>query len=285
MELNPLPEDFEGEQKRQTEFDSDEEKLTYDAKGLIEKARIQSKRLGQPVDPITLARRADDNMEALQAAIDKEQGAVRPAVDAVMASTDALVTDSAELSPEQVWLNQFKVRFDDPALKKLHEGIQWTDIENSLKADPEAMRKLQALDEKGHAMNVFGEENGEFIFASAWDNYSKVSADHRNITYDLEGQILAESLGYTPTGNAVSIIAAIMGVKEDEAERYLADPALHEQLRKVIGVNGFAWLKTDAATRKTGRAFHGDGRGCYRYYANNYFGYGSFRAALRVKRA
>jgi hypothetical protein len=111
-----------------------------------------------------------------------------------------------ELSPEQVeakWLDDFKSRFE--ALPELHKGIQWADVERSLKADPEAMRKLQALDEKGHAMNVFGEEKGEFIFASGWDNYEEVAAEHKNITYDLEGQKLAEKSGYKPNGNAVDI--------------------------------------------------------------------------------
>jgi len=33
---NALPEEFKGEQKRRTDFDSTEAKLSYDAKGLIE---------------------------------------------------------------------------------------------------------------------------------------------------------------------------------------------------------------------------------------------------------
>lgn len=266
-----------------------EAKLASDAQNLIQIANTQSERLGYTVNPITLARRSDDNIKALQAAIAKEQGSVKPAVEAVVAEATSpeptdLATASPEISPEQVWLNQFKVRFADSTLQKLHEGIQWIDVENSLKADPESMRKLQALDEKGHAMNVFGEEGDEFIFASAWSNYAEVSKYHRNITYDLKGQRLAESHGYTPAGNAVNIIASIMGVKEDEAERYLADPALHEQLREVIGVNGFAWLKTDAATRKTGGAFVGFAYGIRRYDANGHYDHGSFRAALRVKK-
>jgi hypothetical protein len=182
-----------------------------------------------------------------------------------------------QLSPEQVeakWLGELKTRFD--ALPQLHKGLQWADVEKALKADPESMAKLQALDAKGHAMNVFGEEKGEFVFASGWDNYEKVSAEHKNITYDLEGE-LAEKQGYKPNGNAVDIVTA-MGVD-------LADPNFHEQLRKAIEVNGWAWLKTDAATRKTGRAFDGDLYGFYKYNASNHIASGSFRAALRVKKA
>lgn len=182
-----------------------------------------------------------------------------------------------ELTPEQVekkWLGEFKTRFE--ALSQLHKGIRWADVEKSLKADPEAMKKLQALDEKGHKMNVFGEEKREFIFASGWSDCNEVSEDHRNITYDLEGQKLAEKDGYNSTGNAVDIASA-MGVD-------LADPNFHEQLRKAIAVNGWAWLKTDAATRKTGYAFSGRNVGVSEGSAGHPGAVGSFRAALRVKK-
>lgn len=249
--------------------------LAIDAKNLIKIAENQSAKLDKTVNPIDLARRKEDDIDALQAAIDKEQGAVKPAVYAVM--------EEVELSPEQIWLNNFKTRFNDPKLSKLHEGIGWEDVERSLMADPESMRKLQAFDEKGHAMNVFGEDGDEFIFASAWSNYKEVSKDHRNITYDLEGQQLAERDGDTPTGNAVSIIAKIMGVKEDEAERYLADPALHEKL-EVIGINGWACLKTDSANREYGIAFFGSASGIYHGLARSHGTGGSFRATRRVKK-
>lgn len=190
---------------------------------------------------------------------------------------------TAELSPEQVWIGEFKTRFDD--LPHLHKGIQWANVEKSLKVDPESMRKLQALDEKGHNMNVFGEENDEFIFVSGWSDCEKVSLDHRNITHDPEGQKLAEKRGSTPNGNAVSIIAKIMGVKEDEAGNYLADPKFHEQLRREIEVNGWAWLKTDTATRQTGYAFCGGFSGIFRRDAGYRDDYGSFRVELRVKKA
>jgi hypothetical protein len=190
-----------------------------------------------------------------------------------------------ELSPEQVeaWLGELKTRFD--SLSQLHKGVKWADVEKSLKADTESMAKLQALDEKGHAMNVFGEEKGEFIFASAWEDSKKVSAEHRKITFDLKGEKFAEKQDYKPTGNAISIIARIMGVKEDEAGNYLADPKFHEQLRKAVAVNGWAWLKTDSATREYGNAFDGDYRGVYGGNASGHSNLGSFRASLRVKKA
>ena len=95
------------------------------------------------------------------------------------------VAPDTELSPEQqeqAWLGAFK-----PALMRspqLHKGIEWTDVEKSLKADPEAMRKLQALDEKGHEMNVFGEKNGEIQFRSAQTDVTKIAPEHRTIMFD-----------------------------------------------------------------------------------------------------
>lgn len=195
----------------------------------------------------------------------------------------------AGLSPEQKqeqWLGAFRERFN--RLSALHEGITFTDVEKSLKADPESMRRVQALDEKGHEMNVFGfdKENNEFIFASAWNNYESIAADHRTITYDPAGQKLAKDNGYHPNGNAISIIAKIMGCEEKDAGKYLANRELHNQLRAALGndINGWAWLQTDDARRKTGYALYGHNGGVGLNVAYGHGGLGSFRAALRVKR-
>ncbi len=268
MGFNQLPEGYDAEkhgpQERQTEFASPEAKLAFDAKNLVEIARKQFERTGVQIEPITLAHREDDNIEALRIAIAEEQGATvehKPA---------------PELSPEQLWLGQLQARFD--SLPQLHEGVQWIDVENSLKADHESMVKLQNLDSKGHYMNVFGEENGEFIFASAWNDYKQVSADHRNIVFDKQAQdnLARQFPDEICNGNATDIAEAL-GVD-------LADPKVHEQLRKAIQVNGWAWLKTDEDIRKVGVAFDG--------YRDRVFGTdpyshvddGSFRAALKVKK-
>lgn len=161
-------------------------------------------------------------------------------------------------------------------------------MEKALIASLDAINKLRALDEKGHQMNVFGEENGEFIFVSAWRDIENVSEEHRNICFDAEGQKEAEGRGFGPAGNAVDIIAKIMGVDENVARNYLADPKYFEQLRKAVenNINGWAWLKTDSNTRKTGSAFVGSDRdGSDNNFALAHFAYGSFRAALRVKKA
>ena len=68
---NDLPEGFEGEQKRRTEFDSAEKTLSYDARGLIAKAKKEYKRrIVTVADAYDLRSRNDDhNSEELRRAI------------------------------------------------------------------------------------------------------------------------------------------------------------------------------------------------------------------------
>lgn len=237
---------------------------------------------------------------------EEAQEELSPVAEESISSETAL---KKELSPEEmeaVWFGEFKTRFD--ALPKLHEGVKWADVEKSLKADRESMAKLQALDEKGHAMNVFAEEHGEFIFVSAWDDFEKVSAEHRDITYDLEGQRSAEvKYDSKPNGNALNIIAKIMGVSEDDsyaphqmrmalmiipkktgvrkvmANEYLAHPKYDERLRKVVNVKGSAWLKTNSRDRReSNRASVDNGRV---QNPNMHDFCLSFRAQLKLKKA
>lgn len=67
---NDLPEGFEGEQKRRTEFESLDEKLSYDADGLIALAKKTYKKgivtVGEVVD---LATRSEDNVNNLRRAV------------------------------------------------------------------------------------------------------------------------------------------------------------------------------------------------------------------------
>ena len=188
--------------------------------------------------------------------------------------------DFPRLTKEQkAELKLLKTNFD--ALPQLHEGTNWADVEKALKKSPDAINKLRALDEKGHQMNVFGEENGEFIFVSAWTDVENVSEEHRNICFDADGQKKAEGRGEKPRGNAVDIIAKIMSVDEDVARNYLADPKYFEQLSII---KGWAWLKTDSDTRKTYVAFGGLINGIREYRADPHDDNGSFCAALRVKK-
>ncbi|MBI4994502.1 DUF4256 domain-containing protein [Candidatus Peregrinibacteria bacterium] len=248
-----------------------------EAQGLAE----LSVRTKIPVSKLPLRRATDVGREDELRAIAKEKLLAMAGFTTEQAKTELRPVQEAEaptqeLSPEQVWFGEFKRRFD--ALPQLHEGVQWIDVEKSLRADPEATRKLQALDEKGHNMNIFGEENGEFVFASGWGDVNKVSADHKHIVFDEAAQRHPEEhcLGESCNGNATDIAKAL-GVD-------LADTKFHEQLRRAIAVNGWAWLKTESAIRKTGLAFYGSSFGISGRAAYDHNDFGSLRAALRVKR-
>lgn len=183
------------------------------------------------------------------------------------------------LSSEKVdeYLSEFKNRFDEfLQVHVLHS--EWADVEKSLRADPEAIAKLYALDEKGHKMNVFSDKNGEFKFVSMWDNCYEVSEKHRNIVFDKEAQdLLAKKFPYKKCNGNATDLAEELGVD-------LADPNIYEELREEIKSNGWAWLKTDAAIRKRGVAFVGNPYGVGEDRVSEGDIKGSFRASLRVKK-
>ncbi len=183
----------------------------------------------------------------------------------------ALREDFPRLTKEQkAELKLLKANFD--SLPDLHEGIKWEEVEKALIASPDAINKLMALDEKGHEMTVFGEKNGEIQFRSAQTDVTKIAEEHRTIMYDKKAQ--TDYPHFNVNGNTEDL-AKSMGVE-------LADEELYEKLRVK---NGRVWLKTDAATRKTGYAFNGSYDGISKKFANYRNVIGSFCAALRVKKA
>ncbi len=261
----------ENRERRRTGFESRQEELGHHAKSLLQLARDKYGRADVTVsDALDLATREDDDIEGLRRAIAIEiKGEPEAMLEGKTSTTAA--TSTVELSPEQAWLNAFKTRFD--ALPDLHKGIEWSEVEKSLQADPESMGKLQLLDEKGHEMNVFRAKNdGEIQFRTAQTDVTKIAPEHRTIMYDKKAQ--TDYPRYGVNGNAEDI-AASMGVE-------LADKELYEQFRVK---NGWVWLKTDAATRKAGAAFYGSNSGIHGNYAYNRAVYCSFCAALRVKKA
>lgn len=104
---------------------------------------------------------------------------------------------------------------------------------------------------------------------------------------DAAGQRNTELKGEKTNGNAVGIIAKLMGVDENVAQDYLADPKYHVQLIKTIknDINGRAWLKRDSASRSKGASFIGDEDNILEVYVPRHSVNGFFRAALRVKKA
>lgn len=167
MELNQLPEGFEGEQKRQTEFDSREAKLTHDAKGLICKAKLQSERLGTPVDPINFAQRVDDDISALRVAIAKEQKAVNPAIKSTPIK-------SAEADQRLI---TFKADFDKDSA--LQTKCTWEEIRNRLLANGGRYLALaQAMEQGGELFGV--DKDGNPLISDRGDEPIMKGMNYKN---------------------------------------------------------------------------------------------------------
>lgn len=181
--------------------------------------------------------------------------------------------ESKELSPEQInaYLAEFSGRFED--MPQLHRGIKWQEIESSLRADTESIKKLMKLDAANFKMNVFHSKNkAEIIFRMAQLDVSKIDLKYRIIMADKQAQI--DYPEYKVNGNAEKI-AESLGVE-------VADPELYEQLKLE---RGWVWLKTDAQTRESGHAFRGRDDGLCKAYPDVSYDLGSFCPALRVKKA
>ena len=215
----------------------------------------------------------------------KVRGEIRKVLGTYLGSYCSKDMEVVERAKLELWLTDLEKHFN--AIPELHEGINFADVEKSLRADPVAMKKLFELDKMGHEMNVFGEENGEYIFASGWRDEAKIMRineqyfhDNGEFAYDQEYSEYAWKnlynyrLGRVP--NAVSLTRSL-GVD-------MADSSLHEKLRKAVPIKGRAWLKTDPALRKEGIILMGYGDGIYEYDANNFvMEFCPFRVAMRVK--
>ena len=284
MELNELPDKYNeaelGPQKRQTEFDSPEAKLAYDAQNLVRIAKEQSERMGVTVDPITLARRKDNDVDALRAAIAKEQKAVNPVGDAATTPAEA---QKRELEPERVEevIQLLKSGHEAKENKDLCPTLDWSRAEKALRATPEALCTVDVAKKNGHEPAIyFSDETGFDIGTLAKESPQST----RNCVYDktAEQWLAANRPGEIYNGNAEDQAAAmgwqLMGVEQGN---HIASntPAYSEQ--------GWRWYKTaDADTRTTGGALAGyrgrDALRVNRSSALNLSVYGGWGGSLRV---
>ncbi len=193
------------------------------------------------------------------------------------------------LSPEvaNTWLSQLKERFDKyPQLHTIKsaagfaQSVEWADVERSLRASPKAMWSLFQLDEKGHEVNILGEDHHDFIFGTA---SLEAPAGHRNIVYDREAQdlVIKKDPSIKCAGNAVDIAKAL-GVDLMDKDQY---HYLRSKLKIKINQKTWNWLKTDVTTRKSGDSFCGNGYGVFKRNADDHVHFGGFRGALRVTKA
>lgn len=274
MEFNKLPDGYEGEQKRDTEFESLEAKLANDAKGLIEIARNQFERTGVKTEPIVFARRKDDDMKALQSAIAKEQK-----------TTVLKVIDQKprQLTPEQAaeTLRTLESRFTSPEGLKRHKGIEWSRVKAALLASPEALWSVNGMETQGHEPDVYFADDGGFDIGTC---SAETPTQGRNCVYDEEAaQWLRENHPTVKFNGSAVAMAQELGIDLMDAEKY------EKRLQKTgkYDKKTWSWLKTPTNIRKAGGALRGGrpdpGVRVAQYFAYSHVDAGSWRGSLRVK--
>ncbi|WP_411843397.1 DUF4256 domain-containing protein [Salinicoccus sp. HZC-1] len=180
-----------------------------------------------------------------------------------------------KLSQEEVE-NQLaisKERFENNMER--HKGIEWSRVEERLKASPEKLWSLSEMERTEGEPDVVGEENGEFIF---FDCSRESPAGRKSVCYDRKA--LESRKKHKPETSAMDM-AEEMGVE-------ILDEAQYHYLQELGNFDNktSSWLKTPDEIRELGGAIFGDFRYntvfIYHNGAESYYGVRRFRGALRV---
>ena len=186
---------------------------------------------------------------------------------------------NSELSPEQreELLKTLQVRFEKNMNR--HKGLTWSKIQAKLKAHPEKLSSLHAMESTGGEPDVVGYDKttDEYIF---YDCAAESPQGRRSICYDREGQKEREKKGVYPAGNAVELAAAmdIELLKEDQ----------YRELQKLgeFDTKTESWLQTPADIRRLGGAIFADRRYgqvfVFHNSAPSFYAARGFRGSLRV---
>ena len=123
-------------------------------------------------------------------------------------------------------LQTLQARFE--ANKARHRGLEWSKVEERLKASPKKLRSLQLMEETGGEPDVVGSDKktGEVLF---YDCSPETPKGRVSVCYDLEG--LESRKEHKPKDNAMDMAEA-MGVELLNEEEYHALQKLGEFDRK-----------------------------------------------------
>jgi hypothetical protein len=182
-----------------------------------------------------------------------------------------------KLSTEQhqKLLALLKSRFEKN--RNRHKGIEWSNVQAKLEANPEKLWSLNEMEETGGEPDVVGFEKktGEFIF---YDCSAESPKDRRSLCYDDEA--LASRKEHKPGDSAVNMATA-MGIELLTEEQY-------RQLQQLgnFDTKTSSWVQTPAAIRKLGGAIFCDRRYntvfVYHNGAESYYAARGFRGLLKV---
>lgn len=172
-------------------------------------------------------------------------------------------------------LSVLKERFEKNMTR--HKGIEWTDVQSRLEANPEKLWSLSEMERTGGEPDVVGydKKTGEYIF---YDCSAESPKGRRSLCYDDEA--LEARKEHKPADSAVNM-GLDMGIDlltEDE----------YRNLQKLgkYDLKTSSWVKTPDNIRKLGGALFCDRRYdtvfLYHNGAESYYAARGFRGSLRV---
>lgn len=177
-------------------------------------------------------------------------------------STDALIVT-------------LKQRFEK--FPERHRGIQWTEVEKKLRAQPEKLWSIQEMENTGGEPDLvtFDKGKADWVYI---DCAAESPSGRRSLCYDRKA--LDERKEAKPKSSALDMAEA-MGVE-------LLDEAQYRALQQLgqFDAKTSSWIKTPAAIRKNGGAIFCDFRYgqvfVYHNGASSYYAARGFRAGLHI---
>lgn len=197
-------------------------------------------------------------------------------------TVEGVAKNERVLTPEQAGRVLRALQSSFNANKNLHKGINWKDVEASLKASPEALWSLAQMESAGHAPDVYHDDESGYYFGTC---SAETPESARNCVYDKEAAdwLRTNHPDAQFNGSAVEMADA-MGITLMSPEHY------RDILQKKgkFDRNTWGWLLTQSDIRSSGGALLG-----YRYGGGVYIDQddardhnddGAWRGSLRVKK-
>ena len=185
------------------------------------------------------------------------------------------MTKKLSTAEQDALLHALQARFEKNMHR--HKGLKWADVEARLKAHPEKLHALDAMEETEGEPDVVGQDkkSGALIFMDCSADSPK---GRRSICYDRAG--LESRKEHRPANSAMDM-AAEMGIEMLTEEQYRELQKLEE-----FDLKTSSWVLTPPAMRKLGGALFCDRRFdhvfTYHNGAQSYYGGRAFRGVLRV---